>query len=96
MFSFIGTLIKYSLLVLTILILSHIIEIQSVTISQHVLNGMHWISGYSPKSQVTHLSNEISHAVQSRVGEINKIDAEVSRDDQKALNNVIQKSQGKR
>jgi hypothetical protein len=96
MFKLIGAIIKYSLLVLTILVLSHIVEIQGITISQHVLNGMHLMSGYSPKKQVQKIQEDYSKSLQSRMSELNKLDAEVSPEDQKALNQVIEKSRGKK
>jgi hypothetical protein len=96
MFKLIGTIFKYSLLVLVILVLSHIVEIQGVTISQHVLNGMHFASGYSPKKQAERIQEDYSKALQTRMKELNKLDAEVSPEDQKALNQLIRKSEGRK
>jgi hypothetical protein len=96
MFSLIGSILKYSLLVLTVLVLSHIVEIQGVTVSQHVLNGMHWVSGYNPKTQADKITADFSKTMQNRVDQLNKIDSEVSPADQQALNKVIENSQFKK
>ena len=96
MFSLIGGIFKYSLLVLTILVLSHIVEIKGVTISQHVLNGMHSMTGYSPQSQASKITDSFSKSIQERVKDLNRVDAEVSSEDQKALNQVIEKTQNKK
>ena len=99
MFNLIGGIFKYSLLVLTVLVLSHVVEVQGVTISQHVLNGMHWVSGYSPKMQANRITAGISESMQKHVEELNKIDTnpgEVSPADQQALNKVIENSQFKK
>ena len=97
MFNLIGSIIKYSLLVLTVLVLSHVVEVQGVTISQHVLNGMHWVSGYSPKIQADRITAGITQSMQKHVDALNKIDTnpEVSHADQAALNKVIENSQFK-
>ena len=94
MFKLIGLIFKSSLLVLVILVLSHIIEIKGVTISQHVLNGMNTFSGYSPQRQAQKITEDYTKTVKLRMNELNKLDSEVSPDDQKALNQVIQKAQG--
>ncbi len=96
MFSLIGSIFKYSLLTLTILVLSHIIEIQGVTISQHVLRGMHFISGFSPQNQTIAIKEDFIKSINKRTQDFNKIDSEVSPDDQKALNQVIQRAQHKK
>ena len=93
MFSFLGSVIKWSLLTLTIIVLSHIIEIQGVTISQHVLNGMHMVSGYTPKNPVKTIKEDYVKTMNKRMEDLNKIDQEVTPEDQKALNQVIQKDQ---
>ena len=96
MISVIGGIFKYSLLVVTVLVLSHIVEVKGVTISQHVLNAMHGVSGYNPKIQADRITASFTKTMQSRVSELNRIDAEISSDDQKALNHVIETSQQKR
>jgi hypothetical protein len=99
MFSLIGSIFKYSLLVLTVLVLSHVVQIQGVTISQHVLNGMHAVSGYSPKIEADRITAGISQSMQKHVDQVNQINTgagEVSPADQQALNKVIENSQFKR
>ena len=96
MFSFIGGVLKWSALTLLILVLSHVIEIQGTTISQHVLKGMHAISGYSPKGQVDSIREEYSKAINRNAEAAAKVDPEISQADQKALNQVIQKAQRKK
>jgi ABC-type phosphate/phosphonate transport system substrate-binding protein len=92
MFSLIGAVFKYSFLVLVVLVLSHIVEVQGVTISQHVLNGMHAISGYTPKAQAEKITSSFTKTMQERMKDLNKLDNEVSPEDQKALNRVIESS----
>ncbi len=96
MFKLIGAILKYSLLVLTILVLSHVIEIQGVTISQHVLRAMHAMTGYSPQNQAVKITESFKASVQEHVNELNRVDAEVSGADQKALNQVIERAQSKK
>ena len=96
MFHLIGGIFKYTFLVLTVLILSHVIEIKGVTISQHVLNAMHFVSGYGPRAQIDHITSDFTMTMQKRVNDLNKIDNEVTPEDQKALNHVIENSQSRR
>jgi hypothetical protein len=96
MINLIGNILKYSLLVLVIIILSHIIEIKGVTVSQHVLNGMHSVSGYDPKSQAERLTSDITKTMQKHVDDINKAGSDVAPADQKALNQVIENSEKQR
>ena len=99
MFKLIGAIFKYSFLVLAILVLSHVIEIQGVTVSQHVLNGMHMLSGYNPKTKATQITTDYSKIMEAHIKELNSIDtggAEASLEDQKALNKVIENSQFKK
>ena len=90
MFKLIGSIFRYSLLVVTILVLSHIIEIKGTSISRHVENAMHWVGGYSPKSEIDRVSRSVSSAVREHNEKIK--DAEISAEDQKQLNEVIRHS----
>jgi predicted S18 family serine protease len=96
MFKLIGAIFKYSLLVLVILILSHIVEVKGVTISQHVLNAIHFVSGYSPEKQMKKITDGYSTVMKNRMEQLRSVDSEISKDDQKALNQVIQKSEGRK
>lgn len=96
MFSLIGSIFKYSLLTLTILVLSHIVEIEGVTISEHVRRGMHFFGSFSPVGQAKSIQSDFKNIMNKRTEDLNKIDAEVSAADQKALNQVIQNAQQKR
>ena len=99
MFAMIGSVIKYSVLVVVILVLSHIVEVKGVSVSQHVLNTMHWVSGGSPTIQANRITAEFSKTMQNRVKELDKIGEnpnEVPPADQQALNKVIENSQFKK
>jgi hypothetical protein len=105
MLTLIGNIFKYSLLVLTILVLSHVIEIKGVSISQHVQNGMNWVTGFNPTREVNHVTREISSTVSNVTGnlaafknhhvdEANKaLDADITPQDQNQLNRVITTSE---
>jgi hypothetical protein len=93
MIKILGSIFKYSILVVVILVLSHVIQVKGVTISQHVLNGMNAITGFSPSQQVNRITEHYSQSVKSQFERIQKADAEISHDDQKALNQVIEQSQ---
>jgi hypothetical protein len=92
-FKLIGAVFKYTSLVLVVLVLSHIIQIQGVTVSQHVLNTMNFVTGYSPKSQADRITASFTKTMEKHISDLNKIDAEVTTDDQKALNHVIENSE---
>ncbi len=96
MFNFIGGVFKYTGLVLLILVLSHIIEVKGVSISNHVLRVMNGASSLNPKEQADKITAEFSKTMQTRVTDLNKLEKEISTDDQKALNKVIETSQRKR
>lgn len=82
MLSLIGSIFKYSSLVLVVLVLSHIIQIKGTTISRHVENGLNGITQFSPTRTVTRITREMSSA---------ELD-QVSEKDERELNQVIQKS----
>ena len=93
----IGAVFKYSVLVLVILVLSHIIEVRGVTLSQHVLNAMNWVTGFSPKTQINHITTRYSDSIKQHLEQAESASApEVSAEDQKALNRVIEKAAAKR
>jgi hypothetical protein len=86
MFQALGSIVKYSGLVLLILVLSHIVEIKGVTISQHVENGLNHLSGGRHSSHV-HVTQQFSSAQQQVIHE----DADgFSNEDRNKLNAVIQ------
>ena len=96
MFNFIGGVFKYTGLVLLILVLSHVIEVKGVSVSNHVLHFMNGASRLNPKAQADKITAEFSKTMQTRVSDLNQIDKEISTDDQKALNKVIETSQRKK
>ncbi len=93
MLKLIGSIFKYSLLVLVILVLSHIIEIKGTTISQHVLNGMKSVTSFSPSRQINQITDSYSRSMKTHIEEIQKVDSEINSEDQKALNQVINQAQ---
>ena len=84
MFSFIGGVFKYTGLVLLILILSHVIEVKGVSVSNHVLHFMNGASLLNPKAQADKVTAEFSKTMQTRVNALNQI------------NKVIETSQHKK
>jgi hypothetical protein len=90
-----GSIFRYSLLVLVILVLSHIIEIKGVSISQHVLNGMHLMSGFAPDRMARKISGEYSQILKSRMKALEGTEAALSREDQKELERLIERAQKK-
>jgi hypothetical protein len=98
MFAMIGSVLKYTFLVVVVLVLSHIVEVKGVSVSQHVLNGMHWVSGYSPTSQANRITASLSKTMEAHVRELDKIgdSSDVTPADQQALNKVIVNSQFKK
>ena len=96
MLKLIGSIFKYSLLVLAILALSHIVEVKGVSVSQHVLNGMKFITGFSPSRQINQITESYSNTMKTHFEEIQKADPEINPDDQKALNRVIEQAQNKK
>jgi hypothetical protein len=83
---------KYSVLVFVILVLSHVIQVKGVTVSRHVENAMNWVSGANPSRSFNDSVVEIQEGVKRRNESLNHA-AEFSSEDQKQLNQVIQKSQ---
>ncbi|MBU6153459.1 MAG: hypothetical protein KGP28_04075 [Bdellovibrionales bacterium] len=96
MLKLIGSVLKYSLLVLLILVLSHIVEIKGVTLSQHVLNGMGRVSGFTPSVKINQITDGYSRSLKTRLEQIRGIDPDVTPEDQKALDRVIEHSQASR
>jgi hypothetical protein len=93
MISAIVTALKYSALVLTVLVLSHIIQIKGTTISRHVENGMSWVSGGRSYSNISSVTQHFSSAVHHD----NKEDADgISNEDKKELDSVIKRSSRRR
>lgn len=86
---------KYSALILTVLVLSHIVQIRGTTISQHVENGMNWVSG-GRHASITRVSQTFSSALHRDSRREPAADADdLTRDDQKELNSVIHNSSKK-
>jgi hypothetical protein len=91
----IGAILRYSLLVLVILVLSHIIEIKGVSISKHVLNGMHVVSGFAPDKVARQISGDYTKALQERFQSLEGTEAALSKEDQRELDRLIEKAQRK-
>jgi hypothetical protein len=90
MMNTIAAVFKYSFLVLTILVLSHVIQIKGTTVSQHVENGMSWVSGGRSHSNFT---TRVTQQFSSAVHHDAKEDADgISREDKKELDSVIKRS----
>lgn len=89
MFNAIAAVFKYSVLVLTILVLSHIIQIKGVTVSRHVENGLNWMTGGRTHAQISKISQQFSSAVHHETKE--NADG-ISKEDQKQLDSVIFRS----
>ena len=93
MLNFIGGVFKYTFIVLAVLVLSHVIEIQGSSISQHVYRTMHLFPSLNPKLSADRITSSFSKTVEDRMSQLKSIDNEISTDDQKALNQVIETSQ---
>jgi hypothetical protein len=92
MMNAIASFFKYSALILTILVLSHIIQVKGTTISQHVENGMNWVSGSRTSSGLTTITRQFSSAnTREDVRKMEDADG-VSNDDKKELDGVIKHS----
>jgi len=92
MFKVIGAVFKYTMLVLTILILSHIIQIKGVSISEHVLNAMNTVGNFSPTREVQKMARTLQKgATHLKVAE-QASEPEMNPDDEHALDNVIENS----
>ena len=103
MFKLIGGVFKYSFLVLVILVLSHIIQIRGVTISQYVDYGINTVSGVAPKglfhspSEIANLKADLASSLQDHTKQLNEAaDLSISAEDQKKLDHLIQKSENKK
>jgi len=92
MLKIIGSILKGSLLVLVILVLSHIIQIRGVTLSQHVQNGLDFITQFSPTKQAQQIQDTYTKSVQKRIEQLNSSDPEINPEDQRKLNQVIEAS----
>ena len=90
MLSLIGSTIKYTGLILMVLVLSHIIQVRGVSISQHVENTLDSIANFSPTREVKRVTREMSSAIQTRSSDtdLDKHDSE----DQRELKRVIERS----
>lgn len=99
MFALIGNVIKYTALVLAVIVLSHIIQIRGRTVSQHVERTMDWIAG-SPRemTRVTQqFSSTVTHAFRDRVDtRVERApDADITAADQRQLDRLIIRTQKK-
>jgi len=94
MIAAIRAVLKYAFMVLLTLVLSHIIEIKGISISQHVLNGMHLVSGFNPVDRVRNLTTDYTNTLNKRMKEIDQGDLEIKPEDSKALERVIRHSGG--
>jgi hypothetical protein len=100
MFDTLGTILKYSLLTLVIIVLSHIVEIRGVSISNHVHRAMNSITSFSPTREVSKISRSMSSSITSIKASTSRapepVDMpEVTRQDQRELDQVIQKAERK-
>jgi hypothetical protein len=96
MIAAIRAVLKYAFLVLLTLVLSHIIEIRGISISRHVLNGMHLVSGFNPVNRLQNITNDYTNTLNQRMKDIDQGDLEINPGDKKALEQVIQRSGGNR
>jgi|GEM_PF-1946042 len=94
MIRLIGSLIKYSFLVVAILVLSHIVQIKGVTISQYVDRTLNWITGNNPAKRFGDSMSAMRANLKQRNEILNEA-AEVSPDDQRRLDHVIRNAQKK-
>ena len=100
MFAFIGNVIKYSAIVIGVIVLSHIIQIKGLTISQHVERGMSWLAG-GPR-EVTRVTQQFSSGVVNAFRDRdsnNRVerapDADITSADQRQLDRIIIRTQKK-
>jgi hypothetical protein len=95
MFEMIGGVLKYTALVITILVLSHIIQIKGVSITDHVGHALDYVSG--APSRVSHSISEIKPFVDAHTAQLNRAaastDADMATTEQRQLDHVIQQSQ---
>jgi hypothetical protein len=80
MIKIIGSVFRYSLLVLVILVLSHVVEIKGVSISQHVLNGMQFLTAFTPTRMAQKISSDYSQALRQRLKALENKDGPVDSD----------------
>ena len=91
MINAIAGVFKYSALVLLVLVLSHIVQIKGTSISQHVENGMNWVSG--GHSRAGNTISKVTQQFSSAVHHDTKEDADgISHEDKKELESVIKRS----
>jgi len=96
MFSFLSTIFKYSAFALIVLVLSHVIEIKGSTVSRHVEKWVKIAGVYNPEKQAKLLTEEYKASLGARMQELQKLDADISPEDQKALRQIIERSEQKR
>jgi hypothetical protein len=96
MFSFLSAVFKYSAFALIVLVLSHVIEIQGVTVSRHVEKWVKIAGVYHPEKQAKLLTEEYKASLEARMKELHKLDADISPEDQKALRQIIERSEQKK
>jgi hypothetical protein len=70
-----------------------VIEIQGVSISKYIEKFVKVASGFTPEKQAKILSEEYKASLEARMKDLNKLDAEISPEDQQALKQVIQQSE---
>jgi hypothetical protein len=96
MLKFLGSILKLSLLTLVILVLSHVIEIQGVSVSEHVLRGMKLVTGFSPSRQINEITGSYARSMKSHLEQVEAVDSGINPEDQKALQQVIDRAQRKK
>lgn len=101
MLSIIGSVFKYSVLVVVVLVLSHVVQIRGVSISRHVEHTLDWVGEFSPSKLTRSISSKLSF--QDRVEKIDSTrssaetssDSEISKADEKQLHRIIRSSKHK-
>lgn len=105
MLNIIGAVFKYSVLVVVVLVLSHVVQIRGVSISRHVEHALDWTGEFSPRKITRSIGSALSSKLnyEDRVEKIDstrssaetKVDHEISRDDEKQLHQIIHSSKRK-
>lgn len=91
MMNTIVTVVKYTALVLVVLVLSHIIQIRGTTISRHVEKGLNWFTG-GHHASITSITQHFSSAIPTNSKNNEKDDDGITIEDKKELAKIIRKS----
>ncbi len=96
MLSFMSAVFKYTTFAGIVLVLSHVIEIQGVTVSRHIEKLVKIAGVYNPEKQAKLLTEEYKASLEARMKELHKLDADISPEDQQALKQIIERSEQKK